>query len=194
MVIDFFQFLLHEQDSISCLISSGISAIVSDSTSVLPLVWWRFFLEDLACPSFSLWWKGVQNFIREFFDLYQGIFSLPSLYHDGEGINGLLDCTQRFPISWGFSKSLESTAPRLRATSREFWTFPSVFLVSWQRRSWRAVYLISDGIFGLAFFPFVIWGREDKIEVIQEIVMNVPQVFYYRSTLSRSGFEKCHMR
>ena len=50
------------------------------------------------------------------------------------------------------------------------------------------------GIFTVAIFIRVLWGGEDKIEVIEEFVSNVLRGFYYWLTLSRSDFADCHMR
>ena len=43
-----------------------------------------------------------------------------------------------------------------------------------------------------AVFLHVLGGGDDKIEVIQEILCNVPWAFYYRHILSYSEFVKCY--
>ena len=152
-----------------------------------------FFLGNLAYPPFP-WWQGLRTFWRDYFSLSRVIFSLPSLYHYVEGIDGLINHLKGSQFSCGFSEVIVSTATRLRATSREVCTYPSDFLVSWPRRCQSAVSLLSDGFFGLSIFPHVIWWGEDKIEVIQEIFSNVLRVFYHCLTLSRNEFAKRHTR
>ena len=49
-VRDSFQLLLRDISYLSRTIFSGISSLVAGSLSVLPLVWWRFFLGGIACP------------------------------------------------------------------------------------------------------------------------------------------------
>ena len=78
---------------------------------------------------------------------------------------------------WGFSEFLGSTAPRLRATYREVWSLSSVFIISLRRRCWRSAYLLFNSIFSVSVFLYVMWGREEQIKAIEEIVSNFLWVF-----------------
>ena len=61
---------------------------------------------------------------------------------------------------------------------------------SLKKKFLTAASLLSYTFFWVAVFPHVLWGGEDKIEVIEEIVSNVIRIFYYRLILSRSDFAK----
>ena len=81
--------------------------------------------------------------------------------------------SQSFPLLSGFSEVIGRTTPRLWATYREVWFLTSVVLVLRRRRFIKNDSLLSDGIFSLAVFPHVMWGGEDKIEVIKKFVGSV---------------------
>ena len=53
VIREYLQLLSFDLDSLSCPISSGISDLVAVYSSVLPLVWWWFFLGGLDCPPFG---------------------------------------------------------------------------------------------------------------------------------------------
>ena len=112
----------------------GVSAIVSRSLTVWPLLWRRFFMGVLACPSVPYDERGYKILRGDFFYLSQGIFSLPSLSQYLGGIDSFLGCLKGSLFSWGLSKYLGGTDPQLQATSRRVRTFPPDFLVSWRRR------------------------------------------------------------
>ena len=62
------------------------------------------------------------------------------------------------------------------------------------KKVFYAASLLSDGIFSVAIFPHVLWGGEDKIEVIEEFFSSVIWGFYYRLTLSCGDFSNCSTR
>ena len=99
--------------------------------------------------------------------------------------------SQNYRFSWVLSKFLRSNAPWLHVTSWEVWSIPYFVPVSWQRRFWRSASLIYYVVFSVAVFHSVLWGGEDKIEVLEEICSNVLWGFYYQLTLSCSDFAKC---
>ena len=57
MVRKFSQSIPRKLASLFRPISLGIYALAAGSVSVLPLLWWRFFLGDLVCPEITdfLW-------------------------------------------------------------------------------------------------------------------------------------------
>ena len=52
------------------------------------------------------------------------------------------------------------------------------FLISWHRRFWQDYSLLSNGFFSSAPFSHVMWGVEDKLEIIQWFVSNVLRFIY----------------
>ena len=172
-------------------IALGISDLVARSSSALPLVWWRFFLGDLACQKFPMM-KGVPK-SSEWPILSVSGSLLPALFFLVSWRRRSRQAFDHPKISkfyWGFSEFPGRNSPHLQVTSREICTFPYAFLISWRRRCWWDVSLLSYRIFSLTLSPHVLWGVEDRIKVIQEIVSNFLQVFYYRITVSRSDFAK----
>ena len=123
----------------------GFSAIVDGLYGHRTLIWHRFILGGLAYPSVTYDERGVQNSQKDWFAPYLGVFSLSYFF--------LVSLQRRYQrafghpkgpqLSWGFYKVLRRTAPRMRAKSWEVCTFPSVFLVTLQRRSQWDVSLIS---------------------------------------------------
>ena len=74
--------------------------------------------------------------------------------------------------SWGVSKVLGSTSSLLSEVSWK--SYPCLlFIVLWHRMFWGVISILSDGIFGGAVFPRVLWGGEDKIKIIEEFVSNI---------------------
>ena len=78
--------------------------------------------------------------------------------------------SQMSPGFSGFSEVLCRTDSRLRATSLEFFFLPSIFLVSRQRRFRQVSSLLSNGIFSVPSFLHVLWGAEEEIEIIEELL------------------------
>ena len=138
---------LSERDGFVCPFRYlwGVSAIVDGLYGHRTLIWHRFILGCLVYPSVTYDERGVQNSQKDWFAPYLGVFSLPYFF--------LVSLQRRYQrafghpkgpqLSWGFSKVLRRTAPRMRAKSWEVCTFPSVFLVTLQRRSQWDVSLIS---------------------------------------------------
>ena len=87
----YFLLLPRKMASLSRPISSGISALVTGSSSVLPLVWRRLFLRDISCPSVP-YDERRSKILGGNSVLYLGGSSpwllFPSSYC-GEGLNGL---------------------------------------------------------------------------------------------------------
>ena len=64
VVRKFSQLIPREMESLLCLISMRISAIAFGSSSVLPLVWQRFFLGDLDRPKVLPDSRGFPKFSK----------------------------------------------------------------------------------------------------------------------------------
>ena len=111
-------------------------------------------------------------------------------------LDGLLSCCQIVSHVWT-GQSLEGSPPFLivplmvqclqhfwmklifdwkRCTGKSpTWLF---LLVSYKRRFRWVAYLFFDRLFGVSIFHHVMWGGEDKMEVIEEFVINVLLFFY----------------
>ena len=96
-----------------------------------------------------------------------------------EKVSTCFRSSQSFPIFLGV---LQSSQKDFSATASDFsgsLHLCSVFLVLWRRRCQCNVSLLSDRIFGLVVFSHVLWGGEDKIKLIQEVVSNALLFFIY---------------
>ena len=157
--------------SITPAFSEGVSKLSSDFSN-------RSWAILLVCP--------VQ-YPQGYLILSPGLW--PSDRFSGDASLRIL-IIAKFLIFLKFSKVFRKIAPRLQVTSQEvcYWTY--IFLVSWRRSCWCSPYILSDGIFSVSIFPHVLWEWEDKIEVIEELLVMLFVFFYYRLTLSCSDFEK----
>ena len=69
------------------------------------------FLGALACPSFTCDDRGYKISVGTASLRPGEVFSLPSLSHDGGGLNRLIDRPKGYKFSWGFSKALGRNDP-----------------------------------------------------------------------------------
>ena len=113
------QSLPHDMYSLYRLISLGISDLVDRSSSVLPIIWRRFFLMTLDFPQL-LRMKGDPKLSNGLLHSVSGSllpdFFPPCLMTDKASTGFWL--SQRLPMFLGFSKVLRRNAPRLWTKSR----------------------------------------------------------------------------
>ena len=124
-------------------VSDLVDGLFSHLTARLAGFWGGFFLVSQFPVT-----TGDQKNWRGCVTLYHGVFPLSSIFlflwqrrswRD-------FDRPKGSQFSWCLSKILIRNAPQQRATSWEVCTFPSVSLISWQKKFQWYASLISDGI------------------------------------------------
>ena len=103
-------------------------------------------------------------------------------------------CPKRFPFFLGIQNSRrDCSAPASNVLGSLLPAF--LFRRSVTKKiSWTLFPALLRAYFGSRLSSSFCRGVDDKIEVIEQIAINVLQGFYYRITLSHSDFEKCRTR
>ena len=152
----------------------------------------RVLLFGLLCLQY--FWRRLQNFqqIISPANFCASCWIFPLLLIFSRHPLLLLGCQPcpNWTVYWGLYYILEGhfdgsisltfsdkTSFWLQAMYWEISSLTSFFLVSWRRRFIRVASLLFERIFCVSIFHHVVWGGEDKIEVIEKFVSNVLLVF-----------------
>ena len=132
---------------LSLPISLGVIRSVFSASDHLTARLAVLYLGGLACPSVHSWWQGLRNYRMYCLSPDWGILYLTSLYHGGEGLDGLIGHTQRFSIFLGViqssCKDCSVTASDVPRSLRLSFRFPHLMM----EKDLMRCPLLSGGVF-----------------------------------------------